>query len=411
MNYYEDLKNYIETNPNWKEDLKKAPYSLKSLKECTWHKNWYMFVYNLFESDLTNPVVRACRGIALEIVNNKVIRPIAVPYFKFFGYGDPSGKDLEDAFDWNSSFTSLKIDGILIKAAKVDGKMYFFINGSFDLNCPIEPRLNPEGYAPSSYGEILAFALQKEAKDILINFNKTTGEFFVVGGWTDNIPEGTTLMFELTSPSNIIICKYNETKLWWHGCRKSDGKEVDVRTLPPLPYERPTILSPNNIEDIKTMLADFDGNVAEGVVICDKNFNRLKIKCDSYLKIKFSKQAETNNRILFKAVMDDEYDDLLCAVPTLQAPIENIKQEIKFVYDYFNNTVLGTYKKINPAQRVDWVKYVRNNICTDLQSMYMFALENYPLGKLESYLEFISLKRTGYNTEFKNLINKIKLYG
>ena len=47
--------------------LLKKPYNLKSVKNCTWHNNWYMFNYNIFSSDLRNDVVRACRGIVLSI--------------------------------------------------------------------------------------------------------------------------------------------------------------------------------------------------------------------------------------------------------------------------------------------------------------------------------------------------------
>ena len=44
--YINALINFIEENDNWKELLKKEPYNLKTVKECSWHKGWYMFVYN-----------------------------------------------------------------------------------------------------------------------------------------------------------------------------------------------------------------------------------------------------------------------------------------------------------------------------------------------------------------------------
>lgn len=100
--YINALVQYVKENPNWKTDLKKSPYNLKSIKECSWHNNWYMFVYNLFDSDLKNDVVRGCRGTVLEINGNDV-KIISAPYSKFFGYGDPSGEDIEKSINWKNA--------------------------------------------------------------------------------------------------------------------------------------------------------------------------------------------------------------------------------------------------------------------------------------------------------------------
>ncbi len=100
--YINALVNFVKENDDWETKLKKAPYNLKTVKECMWHPNWYMFVYNLFSSELTNDVVRGCRGTVLEI-NGKDVKVISAPYTKFFGYGDPSGKDIEDSINWKNA--------------------------------------------------------------------------------------------------------------------------------------------------------------------------------------------------------------------------------------------------------------------------------------------------------------------
>ena len=101
--YINALINFIEENDNWKELLKKEPYNLKTVKECSWHKGWYMFVYNLFDSDLKNDVVRACRGVVLKI-NGKDVKVISAPYTKFFNYsGSDKLIDIEEPsciYDW-----------------------------------------------------------------------------------------------------------------------------------------------------------------------------------------------------------------------------------------------------------------------------------------------------------------------
>ena len=147
--YINALVNFVKENDNWEELLKKDPYNLKSVKWCMWKPNWCMFVYNLFNSELTNDVVRGCRGTVLEI-NGKDVKVISAPYTKFFGYNDPNGKDIEDSINWNNAQIQEKVDGLIIKTASVNWKLdngdiekrlYFFTNGSFDLNDPFEDSL------------------------------------------------------------------------------------------------------------------------------------------------------------------------------------------------------------------------------------------------------------------------------
>ena len=98
--YISELISLIKNNDNWKTLLKENPYNLKTIKECSWHKNWFMFVYNLFDSDLSNYIVRACRGTVLEI-NGKDVKVISYPYSKFDNYGSTSCKDIEEQIDWS----------------------------------------------------------------------------------------------------------------------------------------------------------------------------------------------------------------------------------------------------------------------------------------------------------------------
>ena len=105
--YINSLVEFVKNNDNWLELLKEPPYNLKTIKNCPWQPNWWMFVYNLFDSELTNPVVRGCRGTVLE-VNGKDVKIISAPYSKFFGFGDPAGKDIEDSINWENAQIQLK---------------------------------------------------------------------------------------------------------------------------------------------------------------------------------------------------------------------------------------------------------------------------------------------------------------
>ena len=85
-----------------------------------------------------------------------------------------------------------------------------------------------------------------------INFNKQIGSFYTNGSWSDNIPIGSTLMFELVSPRNKIVCKYLETKLYLHGYRDPDLIEHNPREINfKANFEFPEILNASNIDDLK----------------------------------------------------------------------------------------------------------------------------------------------------------------
>lgn len=409
--YISELISLIKNNDNWKTLLKENPYNLKTIKECSWHKNWFMFVYNLFDSDLSNYVVRACRGTVLEI-NGKDVKVISYPYSKFDNYGSASCKDIEEQIDWSKAVMPLKVDGILIKTAKVDDRLYFFTNGSFDLNAPFEDSLvfdEPETRGAEVYGDLLAYAIKKGSKNVEVFFNKENGEFYCKGSFVNEVPEGSTFMFELTSPRNKIICNYQETKLWWHGFRDENLEEKDPRKMKPFSdfdFEIPPLLDANNLDDLKTIISSFKGDEKEGVVITDYSASpvaRSKIKCEDYLRNKFARDAASNDYIIFKAVVFDEYDDLMAAVPATIPKIEQIKSELETFYSWYLNAIEEAKKFEN---KKDYALFYKNK-SKDSFSFRMKAFEDdETLARCKNLLMFKACQKKGYEF-FKKVLGEI----
>ena len=353
--YVSSLINFIKEHKNdYKTLLLKEPYKLRSIKTCSWHPNWYMFTYDLSKSDLKSDIVRACHGIVLYI-DEKEIRPVSVPYTKFYNYGEEVGKDINDLIDWNKAKISLKIDGMLIKTACIEENgekhLYFFTNGSFDLNIPFSDSFvfdEVETRGMKTYGELLSYALKKVDNGINIFFNIDNGSFYITGGWVEKIPLNSTLLFELVSPRNKIICQYKETKLYLHGYRDPDLIEHDPREINlNLKFEFPELLDASNYEDLKKIIDNFNGIEKEGCVVVDytnPETPRAKIKCQSYLKAKFSQDTLANNQVIFKSVIFDEYDDLVSNVPATAPKVEEIKEKIKILKNGFYLKVLKLKK-------------------------------------------------------------------
>lgn len=410
------LIDFIKSHPDdWEETLNHSPYSLKQIRPCTWHANWYMFVYHLSRSLLTDPVVRNCRGVALEI-DGKNVKPISVAYTKFFNYGQTEGADIEAAINWKNAKFQMKVDGILIKTACLDEpgvgrRLYFFTNGSFDLNVPIDdPQLidEPETQGAELYGDLLEYALKKIDTSATIHFNRDNGCFYLTGGWTDNVELGSTMIFELISPRNKIICEYRETKLLLHGYRDPNLIEKDPRTVDfGVKFEYPELLDASSYDDLMKIINTFNGQYEEGCVVVDyttPGIPRTKIKCESYLQLKLSTDNACNAKVLFRAIIAEEDDDIVAIVPSAAEKIAEIKAQIKVFTTWFYaeakrmKEMFGEFSSINAAKKQYALWCDANNIDRKIFQFYMMM----PYDDLEQHLmnklRHLSAVKTGYRT-------------
>ena len=156
MKNFEELVEFIKKNlnNNWQDKLKKAPYNLKSVKQFENNPNWWMLVYNLFESDFKSPIVRQTRGTVVEVLDDGTVNVVCGPYTKFFNWDDPNSA-LKD-IDWNSARVWEKVDGQLIKMFKYKGRDYWCTNGGTGLNTPLDYRDDEI----TDYGDLMRSAIE-----------------------------------------------------------------------------------------------------------------------------------------------------------------------------------------------------------------------------------------------------------
>ena len=339
VTYVNNLINFIKENSDWREKLLHKPYSLKNILNVNYIPNTFMFNYNLFESELSNPIVKACRGTILEISDDRsIVKPVCLPYYKFFNAYDPN----EDKVDWNTAVTHDKCDGQLIKLFKYKGQNYWCTNGSPNVETP----LDYTDERITSYKELLEAAiLGKKIEDLAPSVIRESYSYTDKAGawhmhmdnpngnyptsWVSRIPDGWTLMFELCSPYNRIIVKYDNIKLWFHGARDAEGFEhtpEEVAKTYGVPFEIPRSYNFENMEKAFEAIKDWKGLENEGLVVCDADFHRVKVKCEDYLKIKFVRDVSTPKGI-FWIVISEEYDDL-ASYPELEKLAEEQKNEL-----------------------------------------------------------------------------------
>lgn len=364
MKNFEELENFIKENPkNWQDKLKKAPYNLKSVTQFPYNKNWYLLNYNLFESDLDNKIVKQCRGTCVEVIGDSV-KVICAPYLKFFDINDPHA----DKINWNSSKLKCesKLDGQLEKFFKYNGRGYWVTNGGVSNDTPLDYKTDEV----KNYKELLAKCFNAPAVF-------TDDDFELKADWVDNIPDGWTLMFEITSPQNKIICEYSEYKAWFHGARDAEGVEhspEEVKEMFGIPYDIPKRYNLSNKEDILAALEKFSGKEQEGFVVVDEeNWTRVKMKCPSYLALKYIRDHDTPEGI-WRLCLTESHDDFPELKEKTDKQVEEIKifkREFISTMDYAKDVWENDYKK----NRKEFALWVTSQVPPSLRPIYFKAAD------------------------------------
>ena len=400
--YVNDLIAFIKANADWREKLLDKPFSLKNIVDVPYHKDWYMFNYNLYESDLSNRAVKSCRGTILEISPDRsVVKAVCLPYYKFFNYGDVNG----DTIDWSTAKTRLKIDGQLIKMFTYEGQNYWCTNGSPNVETPLD-------YTDEkihNYKELLFESIRKDLKQTAVaSWSDDNGNFYLKNtDWINKVPDGWTLMFELTSPYNRIIVEYKEIKLWFHGARDENGIEYDPEEIAErycIPYEIPKQFDFKNFDQAFEAIKGWKGLENEGLVVCDADFHRVKVKCDDYLKVKFIRDVSTPKGI-FWIVISEAYDDLT-SHPEIQELAEKQKDELLEVMNKFRKL----HKEVTEARSKfeDQKSYALwvNKEHPSLSRFYFSAAKKSEQDFTDSLMDSLKSETSGYDKylELKKLV-------
>ena len=399
--YINDLINFIKSNKDWKERLLKKPYALKNIVQVPYIPNAWMLNYNLFESELSNSVVKACRGTIVQVLDDGTVNSLCLPYYKFFNYGDVNG----DTIDWNTAVVHEKIDGQLIKMFKYKGQNYWCTNGSPNVETPLD-------YTDEkihNYKELLFEAIRKDLKQPTVAaWSDDNGNFYCKDiDWVNKVPDGWTLMFELTSPYNRIIVEYKEIKLWFHGARDENGIEHDPEEIAErfgIPYEIPKQFDFKNFDQAFEAIKNWKGLENEGLVVCDADFHRVKVKCDDYLKVKFIRDVSTPKGI-FWIVISEEYDDL-ASHPEIQELAEKQKDELIEVMNKFRKL----HKEITDARSrfEDQKSYALwvNKEHQSLSRFYFSAAKKSEQDFIDGLMNSLKSEASGYDKylELKGLI-------
>lgn len=396
MKNFENISRLIKTDPNWRETIRPVMKSIYPVEG----KNWSVLMYSLFDTaasanaDMLFKVACECRGT---VVDNTTGDIICGPFIKFWNYGEGHAAKI----DWKSAWYSHKRDGWIFKAFKYDNHIYWMSNGRVitknDPGAPVDfvpglPRLN-------CMSDVLIRALNANVCNAYWNGIYLTSD----DRWCKLIPNGSTVMFELESPWNKIHTDLvKDAKLWFIGFRLPSGDELtfkDAKKRFEIPFDTPAIYNFKDDKDMTEVLSHWTAkDNGEGVVVCDKYFNRVKIKCADYIRLKFeSKGEELGDNRLFRYVLANEVDDLCAADAKVKARVDEINVNLRKFELFLEDKKLTTRAILEDhPEKKDFVKYVNEKFDRSEAPLLISLYDRDPYKVRDSYLEKWADKRTGY---------------
>ena len=277
--YKLELRDFILSHDNWEELLTADPYNLKISRD----DGYIMFKYNQVASDFSIPLVREARGIIFRESNWECV---CHAFNKFGNYGESYCPNI----DWGTASVQEKCDGSLIKLWHDNG-WHISTNGTIDA---FKAELNDTKY--STFGALVEDAMPMSW-----------------GAWEKIADPKCTYMFELVSPYNRVVIPYKETKLYFLGIRDmEDGGEWNPEDSDMIyAFEIPKRYPFYSLEDVQAAANALPWD-QEGYVVCDQNFNRVKIKSSAYILAHYARNnGVVNTERLVQIVLDGEQEEFL----------------------------------------------------------------------------------------------------
>ena len=377
-----ELGLFCHMHDNWEELLTGEPYNLKISEDGP----YVMFKYNQLSSDFNIPMVREARGIIFR--KDDFSHPVCWPFNKFGNYGESYAPEI----DWSTAFVSEKIDGSLIKVWW-DGSWKISTNGTIDA---FKAELGD--IRMPNFGGYFAHTLMK--------YYNTIFDF------TGGLDEDKTYMFELVGPYNRVVIPYDEPAIYFLGARnKYTGEEFNCSSamagaLGMGKFKLPKQYPFNSFEHCVKIAESFPWD-AEGFVVCDAQFNRVKIKSPAYVMAHYARNNNVINRKhLLQVILSGETEEFLCYAEDYREELEKIQGLMKAfckVGDQFAKSCQRLYD-IPKAVYANWVKTLPK-IYQDLAFRNynnVMSTKDYTAGwnenKWETYLEsFEKLKEEYFN--------------
>lgn len=249
---------------NWRADMEKL--NIKYKEDAS---GLCIFKYGI-GADFSNPIVCEARGIIIDL---NTLSVECIGFDKFFNSHEPYAAT--DKIDWSSAKVQEKLDGAICKLFwnHYTGKWQWATNGTLDAEAAECTDMFHDNYL-----ELIKGADNYSA----IRFDDLNHEY--------------TFIFEIVDPLMHVV-KYPAVHLYHIGTRHNHSlKECVCDIGIEHPKEYPLHSLDECVKYVETLNTD-DNVEHEGFVVVDGNWNRIKVKNSTYLKMHYY----ANNGVLTKS--------------------------------------------------------------------------------------------------------------
>lgn len=313
--------------------------------------NLVFLKYNQIESPMAEPVVQECRGLILDEADDW--RVVSFPFRKFFNYGEGHAA----AIDWQTASVYEKLDGSLMTLYWYRGEWRVASNGLPDAS-------------GSVYGHDGTFA------DL---FWETWNHMGL------ELPpaqcRAECFMFELMTPHNRVVVPHTESKLVCIGGRNlatlAERNAIYLGGVFDWPLVRS--LPIRTVADCVAAAEAINPMESEGFVVCDGNFNRVKVKSPQYVALAHMKDQFSARRML-EVVRLNESDEFLTYFPEMRPLYDDVRGQ----FESLCSEVESDYSRLQSiAAQKDFALQAVKTRC----SSALFAMR---AGKVASVREFFA---------------------
>ena len=325
------------------------------------YRNLVLLKYDQIKSPTYHPIVQECRGIILDEDDNWKV--ISYPFNRFYNYGQ---NNAEDDIDWASAIVQEKLDGTLISLFNYNSEWLVATSGKADAS-----------------GTVNSFDFTFEQLFWRI-FNQLNYKLPV-------LDDSSTYIFELCSIYNKVVVEYKEPKLVLLGYRdlftNEEASYDSLITLAKsLNYEVVKQYQLTNLQQILDYLKTTKGNELEGLVVVDKNFNRIKIKSEEYVALHHIRSNTNTPTALLEVIRKNETEELLTYFKEFTTEINDLDSKYKLLIKLIK-FCWNRYKDLD--DRKELALSVKDYYYSDcLFSLYLKKVES-----VEDYLLNLDIKK------------------
>lgn len=282
--------------------------------------NKWSLNYDQIKAKSGDQVAEECRGMVIALRDNQCLvvdddnlwkdevpgDPVvyAWPMRRFYNSGDTNAAEL----DWNTTRALEKLDGTMIVLYYDRSESKWCVATRSVPNADLQINSNGVVQADRTFTTLFKEGVQNTMS---MSFDE----------WTAEMPTGYTYVFELTSPHNRVVVKYDETRVTWLAVRNTQmgheypveefrgilKEEYDVK-MPPSPVEYPL----STLEGVLAYVNVQDPAQMEGIVLTDGKFNRVKVKNAKWvLSSKMHDAITTSKRSVLEAILTNKIDDVI----------------------------------------------------------------------------------------------------